>query len=298
MTCRKARIGDPRKNKNNRLNPSIVIRYNGHEDGRTRYVQIDAGKTYRESIDRWFLEHDIPQIDAFVITHDHADAMFGLDDARMVQKRGRSIPVYLSQQTFDVAKGALGYLIKSPPNYVGAGLNLEEAAQDFDHSRDPARPKTYTSSLSWNITCGPTLNEEDIQPFQVEGFQIIPFPVNHGGQYLSLGFMMGRGPRKFVYISDANGIPDVSLDLLRDPELEIELFVIDGLNLPSSVSHYHMEEALELIRKIRPRKALFTGITHGFDHDSTNRKLAKLKESEGLDVSLAYDGMIQPIPSL
>ena len=32
-------------------------------------------------------------------------------------------------------------------------------------------------------------------------------------------------------------------------------------------------------------------MTHGFDHDSTNAKLAKLRGSEELDVQLAHDGL-------
>jgi hypothetical protein len=31
-------------------------------------------------------------------------------------------------------------------------------------------------------------------------------------------------------------------------------------------------------------------MSHDFDHESTNAELAKLKELEGLDVQLAYDG--------
>jgi hypothetical protein len=33
-------------------------------------------------------------------------------------------------------------------------------------------------------------------------------------------------------------------------------------------------------------------MTHDNDHEKTNSKLAKLKSSEGLDIELAYDGML------
>lgn len=35
--------------------------------------------------------HNIPGVDAVVLTHDHADAMLGLDDVRGLQVRG-SVP--------------------------------------------------------------------------------------------------------------------------------------------------------------------------------------------------------------
>jgi phosphoribosyl 1,2-cyclic phosphodiesterase len=55
-------------------------------------------------------------------------------------------------------------------------------------------------------------------------------------------------------------------------------------------SHFVLEEALEQLRRFRPNRALLVDMTHDFDHESANVELAKLKESEGLDVQLAYDG--------
>ncbi len=56
------------------------------------------------------------------------------------------------------------------------------------------------------------------------------------------------------------------------------------------VLEHVLEEALEQLRRFRPERALLVDMTHDFDHEPTNIELAKLKESEGLDVQLAYDG--------
>ena len=60
-------------------------------------------------------------------------------------------------------------------------------------------------------------------------------------------------------------------------------------------SHFILEESLDAVRRIGPARTLLTGMTHNFDHDSTNAELAKLRDSEGLDVQMAYDGQRVPV---
>ncbi|CAI5965812.1 unnamed protein product [Closterium sp. NIES-64] len=50
-----------------------------------RHIQIDAGKCFREQVLRWFVRCKIPTIDALILTHEHADAILGLDDVRGLQ---------------------------------------------------------------------------------------------------------------------------------------------------------------------------------------------------------------------
>jgi phosphoribosyl 1,2-cyclic phosphate phosphodiesterase len=52
--------------------------------------------------------------------------------------------------------------------------------------------------------------------------------------------------------------------------------------------HQTVEQALELIRELKPRRAWFTHIAHELPHAETIERLAKA----GYDnVSLAYDGL-------
>jgi hypothetical protein len=35
-----------------------------HDDGQRRYIQIDAGKDFKEQVLRWFVPYKIPRLDA------------------------------------------------------------------------------------------------------------------------------------------------------------------------------------------------------------------------------------------
>jgi hypothetical protein len=79
--ARQALIGNPAENKDYRCNPSILI----HTQPENKFIQIDAGKTFRESMVRWYPRIGVKGLDAIVLTHDHADAILGLDDVRGLQ---------------------------------------------------------------------------------------------------------------------------------------------------------------------------------------------------------------------
>ena len=108
----KAAEGDPRFNKNYRCNPSIVIKYRHDGSSLSKNIIVDVGKTFRESLIRWFPKHEISYLDAIILTHGHADAIFGLDDIRGVQHRHLAVPmqVYLSAECLDVVKKVFYYL--------------------------------------------------------------------------------------------------------------------------------------------------------------------------------------------
>jgi hypothetical protein len=46
-----------------RCNPSLLISFK-HDDGQRRYIQIDAGKDFKEQVLRWFVPYKIPRLDA------------------------------------------------------------------------------------------------------------------------------------------------------------------------------------------------------------------------------------------
>ncbi|KAF2616358.1 hypothetical protein F2Q70_00009957 [Brassica cretica] len=54
-------------------------------------------------------------------------------------------------------------------------------------------------------------------------------------------------------------------------------------------------QALEEVRKIKPKRTLFTGMMHLMDHEKVSEELEKLMDTEGLDVKLSYDGLRVPI---
>ena len=74
-----------RSDPNWRGNVGALLRFKDAA-GRVRLVQIDCGKTYREvTAMRVYRQHGVKAIDALVLTHDHADAIGGLDELRSLQ---------------------------------------------------------------------------------------------------------------------------------------------------------------------------------------------------------------------
>ncbi|XP_052181304.1 putative hydrolase C777.06c isoform X2 [Diospyros lotus] len=244
-------------NKNRRLNTSILIRY--PRPSGTCNILIDAGKFFYHSALRWFPTYEIRTIDAVIITHSHADAIGGLDDLRdWTNNIQPYIPIYVAQRDYEVMKKTHYYLVDTSVIIPGAAV----------------------SDLEFNI-----IHEE---PFLVHDLKFTPLPVWHGSGYRSLGFRFGN----ICYISDVSEIPEETYPLLQD----CEILVLDALRPDrSSSTHFGLPRALEEVRKIQPKRTLFTGMMHLMDHETVNGELIRLMDREGLDVQLSYDGLRLPI---
>jgi phosphoribosyl 1,2-cyclic phosphate phosphodiesterase len=116
----------------------------------------------------------------------------------------------------------------------------------------------------------------DEQPFLINGVEVIPLPVLH----LKLP-VFGYRFQDFSYITDANFISDETLDRLKGTKV----LVLNALQRDWHISHFNLEEALNMIAVIKPGKTYLTHISH---------KLGLHKEvlDELPDnVFLAYDGL-------
>lgn len=119
------------------------------------------------------------------------------------------------------------------------------------------------------------MHEVDDQPFYYNGVKIIPIKVMHASLPI-LGYRIGN----FAYITDAKTIPDSEIEKLYD----LEVLVINALRYTPHFSHLTVDEALELINRINPRKTYLTHICHDMGlHSEVSAKLPD-------NVSLCYDG--------
>jgi len=315
-----AAIGDPKHNKNYRNNPSLLISHQNKDDGDNyenvdnstltqpiRNVIIDVGKTFREGSLRWMPTNAIHGIDAVVLTHEHADAIGGLDDLRGFQKRkilhgkdnGTSysstaipIPIFLSQQCYKAIEQQFTYLVPKK--------------QTSKASDEVVR---YVASLEYNII-------QSFTPFVAAGLKIHPLPVLHGEDLISLGFafsIRGNGNKKevdvnnkdnkilttnitnVVYLSDISRMPKETENyILQKLPHPIDILIIDSLSWKKPHStHVCLEDALKIARIFKPKRVIVVGM--GCDnfppHDEMNDILQK-STFDNFDVCLAHDGLV------
>ena len=238
---------------NRRRNTSILIQRQ-LADGRTNNIVIDAGKFFYEAAIQWFPKFKVECIDALVITHAHADAIGGLDDLRdWTNNTQESLPIYLRDADYKQVQSLFYYLVDRTKKTGGgvAKLNFK------------------------------SINKS---PFTIDGLRIIPLPVEHGKNREVFGYRFGP----VSYISDASAISENTAGLIHGSEL----LILDALRPKRTHgTHFTLEEAIDQARRLRPARTLLTDATHDIDHETVNIQLAKLQESEGINIQYAYDGM-------
>jgi len=116
-------------------------------------------------------------------------------------------------------------------------------------------------------------------PFDLLGAEIIPVPLDHGGMRV-LGFRVGGA----AYLTDFSRLPDESKPLLAG----LDDLILDALRDMPHPMHLTVEQALEIVRELAPRRAWFTHISHDLAHEETN---ARLRAAGHPNVQMAYDGL-------
>uniref|UniRef100_A0ACD5WBN4 Uncharacterized protein n=1 Tax=Avena sativa TaxID=4498 RepID=A0ACD5WBN4_AVESA len=272
--CSQALTLPPERNPNYRCNTSLLIDY-CDDDGTHKYILIDVGKTFREQVLRWFVHHKVPSVDSIILTHEHADAVLGLDDAWLVHPSNQKneidhVPVFLTQFTMDSVGGKFPYLVKQK---MGEGNEVTRVAQ-----------------LDWTII------ESDVdKPFVSSGLEFVPLPVMHGEGYVCLGFLFGRKAR-VAYLSDVSRIlPGTEHAISKSGARQLDLLILETNRLHgvghARSCHLTFSESLDTIRRICPKKALLIGMNHEFEHHRENQILAEWSDREGIPVQLAHDGL-------
>jgi phosphoribosyl 1,2-cyclic phosphate phosphodiesterase len=104
----------------------------------------------------------------------------------------------------------------------------------------------------------------------------LPFEVEHG-TIRALGFRINGT----AYTPDLNGVPEESLVHLKG----LDLWVVDALKRTPHSSHFSLNDTLEWIGRLKPRRAVLTNLHNDLDFDTLSRELPA-------GVEPAYDGMI------
>lgn len=114
------------------------------------------------------------------------------------------------------------------------------------------------------------------KPFRLGDLDVIPI----NGMHYKLQ-VFGFRFNDFAYLTDMKTIEDNELDKLKG----VKVLVVNALRLEEHISHFNLNEALEIINKVKPERAYLTHISHmlGF-HDDVEKELPE-------NVFLAYDNL-------
>ena len=92
-----------------------------------------------------------------------------------------------------------------------------------------------------------------------------------------LGFRINN----FAYITDAKTISDEEKEKIKD----LDVLIINALRKEEHISHLNLEQAIEMINELSPKKAYLTHISH---HMGLHKEI---ESSLPENIKLAYDGL-------
>lgn len=195
------------------------------------------------------LHNKVQKLDAILITHEHNDHVIGLDDIR-----------------------SFNFLQRSEIPLYATKVVIEELHQRFHYIFGG---KNYPG-----IPMVSVIEIHAATPFTINKTEILPIEVMHG-KLPVLGFRI----EDFTYITDANDISERTLKLIEGTEI----LVLNALHKRRHHSHYNLEEAIEMAKKIGAKKTYLIHIGHHMGQTADWEK--ELPEN----IHSAYDGLVLEI---
>jgi phosphoribosyl 1,2-cyclic phosphate phosphodiesterase len=196
------------------------------------------------------LREGIGLANAVLYTHEHADHVFGLDDVRLFPYYlGHRLPLYCEEVVEQRIRKSFDYAFAAEGAKHAGGSPLLE------------------------------LHRITTDPFELLGARIVPVRLLHG-RWEVLGFRFGN----VAYCTDTNKIPEESWPLLEG----LDVLILDALRPKPHVTHFGLDEAVDVARRLQPKRTFFTHVSHELEHAATNAILPPGME-------LAYDGLRVPL---
>ncbi|AHD10427.1 MBL fold metallo-hydrolase [Phaeobacter gallaeciensis] len=198
------------------------------------------------------LDSGTGRLDGVVYTHSHADHVHGIDDLRMIVFNMRDrIPVYADGDTQNALLSRFGYAFVQPEG-------------------SPYPPILDLRGIDGPLTISGPGGDITLRPFEV----------NHGS-IDALGFRIGD----VAYLPDVAKIPDSALAELQD----LDCWILDALRRKPHPTHLSLDEALEWIERMAPKRAVLTNMHIDLDYSQVAAETPE-------HIDPAYDGMVIEYP--
>ena len=191
------------------------------------------------------LRENVQTLRAVLFTHEHKDHVSGLDDVRAFNFKEQRDMQVYCSKRVEVA-------LKREFHYV------------FDEDKYPGVPLIQLNTIQ---------NEKFTLQ---EGLEVQPIEVMHYKMPV-----MAYRIKDFAYITDAKTISESEREKLKG----VKVLIVNALRIQEHISHFNLDEALQLIEEVKPEKAYLTHISHLF---GTHEEIQALCPS---NVYPAFDGL-------
>lgn len=251
-----------RDSRDKRLRASVLVEYEGLT------ILVDAGPDFRQQM----LREGVSHLDAILLTHNHKDHTGGLDDIRAFNYlEKRATEIYCEKYVEDALRMEYSYAF-AEKKYPGAP---EWHVHNIDENPFEIRCGGPYEVLSWEPGMGyvhSTAGQDD----PVKTARIIPIRGMHY-KLPVLGYRFGD----IAYCTDMNHIPEEEFAKLEG----LEHFVINCVKYGKHISHYSIEEAIEVAKRVGAKHTWLTHLSHQLP--CYNELAAELPDG----ILPAYDGL-------
>jgi len=221
--CAVCRSNDPR---NKRRRSSLYVQAAG------RHIVIDTTPDFRDQV----LTFGVGRVDAVLITHAHADHIFGFDDIRRFNEiQDAVIPVYGAPDTIAVMNRFFPYV------HQAAQPGLSYPRVDFQA-----------------VTV----------PFAVGPVRVEPLLVEHAG-IETCGYRLEADGRTLGYVPDCRLLSAAAARRLQG----LNCLILDSLRRKPHPTHFSLDQSIAELQRLGARRAFITHMGHDLDYAATRQVL-------------------------
>jgi phosphoribosyl 1,2-cyclic phosphate phosphodiesterase len=205
---------------------------------------VDCGPDVRQQL----LKAGVGDVDAVIVTHDHADHCHGIDELRPIAQRRGPVPLH------------------------GRSDVLERLRQRFEYA--------FAGSGFYS----PIVEARRVEQQLTFGQAAIRFVDQPHGEVTSLGLRIDEKGRSAVYAIDFNAMPPDVLELYEGANVLIS----DCLQRRPHATHAHLEAVLRWAKDLRVGQLFLTHMNASMDYATLARELPDWAAPayDGLEIEL------------